>query len=1435
MKHTLQGSAPRAAWCALSFALALAACGPTAPEVTETVAEVEPVRAGVTVTEPGASGRADDVRRLRAGAVVETDGSGRALLALDHGERVLLDRDTRVEVNAAGALTLARGRVWLAGATATDALRRDAATLTAGAATLQLRGARASVRRQGDGAEVDVLGGEVAFTAGAHRGAARAGERAVLTASAATVTPRPLFDDWTGGFADEAPAGVSAGGAVGLGSVAARLPSEAGAPRWPLVLQRVDAHVSVLGDLAVTELDQTFFNPSADAVEGLYELRVPRGAVLQRFAVDRRGVLVDGVVHERQSAAAQYQSQVYAGSPFDPALLEWDAPGRYHARFFPIQPGSVRRVVVSFTQWLRPSPDGTRSYRLPLSSLGARVGELRVDVDLSRVRPRGVRATNGTTRDEQHLSYTLNDAVPTSDFVVDLRGEAPSDGTLLRVSDPRESRGAADPTGYVRVAVRAPVEDARSPRDRGVDLVIVVDHSAATDARALQLQQAVVEALVGSLGEGDRVLLVAGDVGARPVGAAGLTLTPVTPDSRRAALEALASDRRGGATDLGAMLDAAQGALDPRRNGSVVYVGDGQATVGESELATLRARVDRMSPRPRLYAVAVGESPRLDLLSGLTEPSGFSTRVARRGEVAPAVMELIAHAARPLVRGLSADLGPGVDRVYPSGPVDLPAGDALVLIGRSVGAPPREATVRATWNGAETRRRVHLTALAMPDRGDLRYRWASARLDHLLARGESRTVIVELGSRYGLITPFTSLFVAGEPPTYAAPPRVSDARSFSVFDLLPLVGCMRGAEPASASESAPAPPTSQVAASAPTTPAGNAARSEEGRMGGRYARNREAQEGERAGDNDTTATDEPSQPPAVTAELPSTGGEETAPAPNAEPAAAPAEPEAAAAATGVFAALGAAQQVAPGGGGGEMRARATARHAARPRAVEQGLIDALDGTVARGPAARESGRRLRDGDRLARLGTEDRAQNDRGEGRRDGDLGGDGAQAQARGLSRCSDAASVTLAEREGLWRERLRHSRGASGAAAVWSQARRACELPGWADRAALLRAMLASVSDVDGQVALYRAISDAGAKGWIRDAILRRLARSGELARVTELGLDRLDPSFLAQALSRATTPAERLAVLRPLARRHPEDLDLWLLLLDAAATVGDRDEVRRAAERLRDDPRSDARVRTAVGEALLAIGDASDARRAFSEIVEFAPDDPAARRRLGEIALAHGWADEAYRQFQTLAAALDDAPEILLRLAWAARLAGRLDESLRLAERVATDGASGSDPALAESAAAWISAELALAAASDDTPREVVSALRERWRRSPAARGAGAVRAVLRWRHPDDGAELWLTIPGAPSRRADVVASRAPMESTVFAESPESLSVEVRRSGGARPRGEAELIVIWDEGTARERVAREEISLDSDHPRFTFTASDGALRRAQGEAAR
>ena len=130
-------------------------CTGRAVALVPTVGEVERVRAGITVEEGSRSRPVDDVLRIETGAVVRTDASGRAVLGLDHGERLLLDHDSRVRVGDDGALTLDQGRVWIERGAAST--RGAGAVLRAGVTTLRLDGARASVRREGDGAGVGAV------------------------------------------------------------------------------------------------------------------------------------------------------------------------------------------------------------------------------------------------------------------------------------------------------------------------------------------------------------------------------------------------------------------------------------------------------------------------------------------------------------------------------------------------------------------------------------------------------------------------------------------------------------------------------------------------------------------------------------------------------------------------------------------------------------------------------------------------------------------------------------------------------------------------------------------------------------------------------------------------------------------------------------------------------------------------------------------------------------------------------------------------------------------------------------------------------------------------------------------------------------------------------------------------------------------------------
>ncbi|MFT3772002.1 MAG: VIT domain-containing protein [Minicystis sp.] len=761
------------------FALVLPAisCAPRERPLlprSQTWAELRTIRRGVTVKPPDERERSPHPReRLVDGAIVHVAAEGLAWLRRDGGATLLVRGPADLTLRAE-SVELRAGRVFV------DTPSERVVVIDTPAGPLHLAHVRASLDVGKDAAEVYVLAGEVRAegaagdpqkrSGSAHAGA---GERLTLTGgkeARAVTAPVLAWEDWTGGLATTDRTAEPS--PYGVGTVGARRPGDTGAPHFPLAIQKLDVRVTVDQDFAITEVDEIFFNPSSETVEGVYRFRTPDGATLSRFGVDREGVIKWGRVKEKQAAAAQYQANVYRGSTEDPALLEWDAPGVYRARLYPIGPGETRRVVVTYAEWLPRTGEKheRRLYVYPMAADGAEeslphVEELYATIDLARAGAKDVRAGMAGVRGGDTLVVRAHDFVPRADLAVELFDDGPStwrgyraphvvDAETLPPSERSEAmRKARTEAEYVLVPVWD--GDVAGNAGNGLDLAIVVDTSAATEPAALAIARAATGALLAHLGKDDRAVVWAGDSSLRPVVPGRDKLAPIDEAARRDVLARLAGTPRGGATDLGAMLAAAAARLDdPTRRGAVVYIGDGAPTVGELSLVDLRDRLDKL-PRPvRLFGLGVGDGADMAILKGLAR-GAFAERVGDANAAARAALRLLEAAERPARLGASVDLGPTVERVFPRDLGAVVEGNGQVVVGRLTGAAPVSMTVKSPAG----EKRVPIRVGAIDDHGDLRRRWAEGRLSQMIDEGVGRAAMVDLGTRNGIITPVTSLYV----------------------------------------------------------------------------------------------------------------------------------------------------------------------------------------------------------------------------------------------------------------------------------------------------------------------------------------------------------------------------------------------------------------------------------------------------------------------------------------------------------------------------------------------------------------------------------------------------------------------------------------------------------------------------------------------------
>src|SRR5215210_4570451 len=133
----------------------------------------------------------------------------------------------------------------------------------------------------------------------------------------------------------------------------------------PLEVSYHRVSVQIKDQLAVTSVDQEFYNPNSARLEGTYLFPLPDGAHVDRFAMDVNGKMTEAELLDANKARSIYEQIVRQYR--DPALLEYVGRGAFKARIFPIEPNSRKQIKISYTQLLK-SDAGLTEYTYPLNT-----------------------------------------------------------------------------------------------------------------------------------------------------------------------------------------------------------------------------------------------------------------------------------------------------------------------------------------------------------------------------------------------------------------------------------------------------------------------------------------------------------------------------------------------------------------------------------------------------------------------------------------------------------------------------------------------------------------------------------------------------------------------------------------------------------------------------------------------------------------------------------------------------------------------------------------------------------------------------------------------------------------------------------------------------------------------------------------------------------
>jgi Ca-activated chloride channel family protein len=549
-------------------------------------------------------------------------------------------------------------------------------------------------------------------------------------------------------------------------------------------LEVVSHHVDVKIDrqVAVTSIDQEFYNPNDQRLEGIYMFPVPKGAHIDKFSIDIGGKMVDAELLPADKARFIYEDIVRKMR--DPALLEYAGRDLLKVRIFPIEPRSRKPIKISYTELLR-SDAGTITYLYPLSTekfSAQPLKNLSVKIELNTGEPLASIYSPShkveIKRDGPNraiIGYEGKDEKPDTDFQVVYSSEKRDVGlSLLNYKPDGED-------GYFLLLAAPTVGKETKPAAK--DIVFVVDTSGSMAGAKLQQAQKALKFCVENLNPDDRFEIVRFSTEAEPL---FKDLVANDADHRKRANEFIDNLKPIGGT---AIADALQTALKVRsaktdRPFVLIFLTDGLPTVGTRNADEIVAEVKKVAG-VRIFTFGIGSDVNTQLLDQIAEGTrAFSQYVLANEDLELKVSNFYTRIKEPALTNVKLEFSGGVrtTKMYPSELPDLFKGDQLVIAGRyslvagdaspaRTADPGRPVEIEAKLTGtANGREQTFTYRLKFDDRNttnDFVPRlWATRRvgflLDEIRIHGETtelRDEVTDLARRYGIVTPYTAYLI----------------------------------------------------------------------------------------------------------------------------------------------------------------------------------------------------------------------------------------------------------------------------------------------------------------------------------------------------------------------------------------------------------------------------------------------------------------------------------------------------------------------------------------------------------------------------------------------------------------------------------------------------------------------------------------------------
>lgn len=555
-----------------------------------------------------------------------------------------------------------------------------------------------------------------------------------------------------------------------------------------LPVKSIKVETKISGQVATTHLEQVFRNDTPQTLEGTYFFPIPETASIVEFAIWENGKKLVGEVRTREEARRIYDEIVRRQR--DPGLLEYAGKDLFQASIFPIPPHSDKKLELTYSQVLK-AESGTVSYRYPLGigkNLWAQPRQ--VPVRYEGDAPRNPTPIIGTVsgRIEIESPQALRNIYsPTHSIDIKRAGETKAVMTFEQngkdAQDFQLFYGLSNyDFGLSLLTYREAAKDGYfllilSPKDNVLereivakDIVFVLDTSGSmADEGKMEKARAALLFGIRNLRDNDRfnVINFAGEEHLMESG-----LIPANSAGKNRGEEFIKKLSPTGGTNINDALRAALRQFDSSdRPKLLVFLTDGLPTVGETNVEKIIQNAKTVQVNNlRLFTFGVGYDVNTQLLDKIAaENSGTAEYVEPKEDLEVKVSNFFTKVNSPVLTDIEVNFGRvQTELIYPRKTPDLFRGTQLTLLGRYKNADDlKNIVVHLQGKNGREMRTFNYENLSFPLRSEennfLPRLWATRRVGWLIeqirANGEQKELrdeIVHLGTRYGIVTPYTS-------------------------------------------------------------------------------------------------------------------------------------------------------------------------------------------------------------------------------------------------------------------------------------------------------------------------------------------------------------------------------------------------------------------------------------------------------------------------------------------------------------------------------------------------------------------------------------------------------------------------------------------------------------------------------------------------------